>query len=328
MGFGDFTEICERAQLPLCSLVGGSQGLEATCYARNIELANTMIFQVATDFVHLGALVMLAIMIFHVRQKYTAVGRKEILHFFFMFMALTILSLLLDAGVIPPSSPVYAYFVAIQCGLASATVWCLLINGFIGFQFAEDGTPASLWFLRSTSAASFTLTFVISLFTFQSWASFDNTKTMALFIVLYILNAVFLAIYSVLQVVLVLNTLEDRWPLGDLAFGVFFLIAGQVLLYAFSADICEGAQHYIDGLFLATLCNLLSVMMVYKYWDSLTKEDLEFSISTKATSWEVKELLPEDGYAAPYGSNYGSEYGSTHALNTRMSTAYHNGYGY
>lgn len=26
-----------------------------------------------------------------------------------------------------------------------ATFWCLLLNGFVGFQFAEDGTPLSLW---------------------------------------------------------------------------------------------------------------------------------------------------------------------------------------
>jgi hypothetical protein len=31
-------------------------------------------------------------------------------------------------------------------------------------------------------------------------------------------------------------------------------------------------------------------MMVYKYWDSITKEDLEFSVSSKANVW----LLHED----------------------------------
>lgn len=36
---------------------------------------------------------------------------------------------------------------------------------------------------------------------------------------------------------------------------------------------------------------LLSVMMVYKYWDSITKEDLEFSVGSKAAVWEVKDPL-------------------------------------
>ena len=45
MGFGSFDFICEQAALPLCALVGTKTGIEPICYARNIELANTLIFQ-------------------------------------------------------------------------------------------------------------------------------------------------------------------------------------------------------------------------------------------------------------------------------------------
>jgi hypothetical protein len=31
-----------------------------------------------------------------------------------------------------------------------------------------------------------------------------------------------------------------------------------------------------------------------QYWDSITKEDLEFSVGTRMNNWEVKELLPEE----------------------------------
>lgn len=37
------------------------------------------------------------------------------------------------------------WFAAIHIGLICSTYWCLLLNGFVGFQFAEDGTPLSLW---------------------------------------------------------------------------------------------------------------------------------------------------------------------------------------
>jgi hypothetical protein len=67
-----------------------------------------------------------------------------------------------------------------------------------------------------------------------------------------------------MQILLVVNTLQDRWPLGDIAFGAFFFIIGQVILYVFSDTICNAVQHYLDGLFFATVCNLLAVMMVYK----------------------------------------------------------------
>ncbi|KAJ8109475.1 hypothetical protein ONZ43_g6126 [Nemania bipapillata] len=321
-GFGDFTDICHTAPLPLCAAVGpmttisNSVGVETDCFARNIELANTIIFQGASSFLHIIALGMTVVMILHIRGKFTAVGRKEILTFFYLFLILTIFSLIIDAGVVPVGSEPYPYFVAVHAGLSSALVTCLLINGFVGFQLYEDGTPVSLWMLRLCSAVAWLITFLIGLATFKSWAGLSPTNTVGLFAVLYLLNGVQLVIYVVLQVLLVVRTLEDQWPLGHIAFGVFFFVVGQVLLYAVSSTICNNTSHYIDGLLFATVGNLLAVMMIYKYWDSITKEDLEFSVGTGRNNWEVKELLPEEDrrntiYADdPYGhpSTYDHSY--------------------
>jgi len=315
MAFGDFMGICRMAPLPLCSSIGPitsiatGVGIEPDCFARNIELANSIIFQGAASAMHIVALVMTVTMILHVRGKFTAVGRKEITSFFYLYMILTFLSLVIDAGAIPPRSEPYPYFVAIQNGLTSALVTCLMINGFVGFQLYEDGTPLSLWMMRLCSAAAFIISFLVSLATFKSWAGLGPTNTVGLFVVLYLLNAVQLFLYVSLQILLVTRTLQDRWPLGDILFGVIFFVIGQVLLYAFSTPICNAVSHYMDGLFFATTCNLLAVMMVYKYWDSITKEDLEFSVGQRMNNWEVKELLPEEDRRAtvytddPYGSS-------------------------
>jgi len=141
---------------------------------------------------------------------------------------------------------------------------CLLINGFVGFQLYEDGTTLSVWLLRGASITMFVITFLVSLATFKGWAGLSPTKTIGLFVVLYLVSGLELLIYVVMQVILVVNTLQDRWPLGDIAFGVFFFAIGQVILYAFSTTICNAVQHYLDGLFFATTCNLLGVMMIYK----------------------------------------------------------------
>lgn len=79
MGFGDFSTICTKASIPVCALVGhqsinGGHGIQANCYSRTIELANTLIFQAANDFMHILALIMTVVMIIHVRSKFTAVG--------------------------------------------------------------------------------------------------------------------------------------------------------------------------------------------------------------------------------------------------------------
>lgn len=273
MGFGDFDWLCEQSSLPVCSVLGPPSTLTTThqpmllttCSARSIELANTIIFQAATDFAHIGALIMTTIMILHVRSKFTAVGRKEILTFFYIYLGLTCVSLVLDAGVIPATNGgVFPYFVAIQNGFVGALCMSLLINGFVGFQLYEDGTTLSVWLLRGTCLGMFIIDFAVSLITFKGWAGLGPENTTVLFVVVYLINALFLFVYAVMQFFLVFNTLQDRWPIGDLIFGTLFLVAGQVLLYAVGTNICEATSHYLDAVFFATVCNLLAVMMVYK----------------------------------------------------------------
>ena len=83
MGFGSFDDICAKTPLPLCSLVGppspitGTNMIQASCYSRSIELANTIIFEGATGVAHIVALMMAVVMIIHVRSKFTAVGMLE-----------------------------------------------------------------------------------------------------------------------------------------------------------------------------------------------------------------------------------------------------------
>lgn len=205
------------------------------------------------------------------------IGRKEITTFFYIYMALTMNSLILDAGVIPPGSGTFPYFVAVQNGFTSALCTCLLINGFVGFQLYEDGTRQSVWLLRGSSIGMFVISGAVSILTFKGKAGLGPTNTVGLFVVLYLINGICLLIYLAMQIILVTNTLQDRWPLGDISFGVFFFVIGQVILYVFSDTICDAVSHYLDGLFFATICNLLAVMMVYKV--SLEREETLRGIS-------------------------------------------------
>lgn len=124
--------------------------------------------------------------------------------------------------------------------------------------------------LRICCLVIFALGFFIAIATFKRIAGFDYTKPIALWIIYILWPVICAAIYFVSQLVLVFRTLDDRWPIGDILFGATFFTIAQVLLFAFSVTICDAIKHYIDGLFFFTLCMLLSVMMIYKYWDSIT----------------------------------------------------------
>lgn len=43
--FGSFDSICQTAALVICPLLGSDQGIEPTCYSRNVDIAGTLIFQ-------------------------------------------------------------------------------------------------------------------------------------------------------------------------------------------------------------------------------------------------------------------------------------------
>ncbi|KAH3667747.1 hypothetical protein WICMUC_005279 [Wickerhamomyces mucosus] len=291
MAFGDFNAICNQTALPLCQVVseaGGitykyiNDGILPVCYARSIEVANTVIFEIGNAFVNIGALVFLIIIIYNIRSKYTAIGRLEMLFYYHIITALVICTLVVDCGVSPPGSSSYPWFVALQLALASGSCWCLMVCGLLGFRLWEDGTSRSLWFLRISSFLAGALTFVIAILTFKDFiknGTMNRTNTLGLFIVAYIFNAVFLVVYIVLQVILTLAIIKNYWVLGVIGLSITSFVIGQIFLYVLSKNICEGVKHYLDGLFFASLCNLFSVMMVYKFWDMTTDDDLEFSIS-------------------------------------------------
>ncbi|KAG5417062.1 CHS7 [Candida metapsilosis] len=297
MSFGSFDGICNKTSLPLCSVVGAvnqssyfQRGIVPQCYARSVELANTMIFQIGNAFVHFGGLIIILIIIFNMRAKYTAIGRAEMLNLMYCLLGLIVSSLIVDCGVAPPSSPTYPYFVSLQIGIASGVVVCLLYNGLLCFQFWEDGTRKSLNIMRCVVVVWFVINFIISLITFKHWDTALNfRKTTTMFVFSYVLNAIILAVYVVSQIILVIFALKSLWALGAILLGCFFFIAGQILTYVFSMQICQGASHYIDGLFFGSLCNVFTIMMIYKYWDMITDDDLEFSVAN------VEQVVNEFG---------------------------------
>jgi len=230
--------------------------------------------------------------------------------FFYIYAVIELLAMFLDSAVIPTSGAVYPWFTAVYTGLITAAYMCLLINGFVGFQFAEDGTPLSLWGLRIATLVGFGVSFFIAIGTFKGYAGLNYAKPTGLWIIYLIWPIICVLVYVVLQLILVVRTLDDRWPIGDILFGAAFFAVAQLILFAFSNMICDAVKHYIDGLFLFQLCMLLSVMMVYKYWDSITKEDLEFSVGSKAAVWEVKDplLAGVRGGGMEYGDDDQSNY--------------------
>ena len=322
---GSFIGHCQSAPLPICPLVGhpaGQASIPAICYSRNTEIFGRIVLMPPSVAVYFLAFVMSAIMIWHIKQKYTAVGRKEIVIFFYFYVLTLLAELLLTTGIIPAANPIYPHLAAAHVGLISATCWCLLVNGLIAFQVVEDGTRKSVWLVRLSSIFVMMVAYFVAIDTFQGFSKvFDRANPTGLWVLYFILNGAVLMVYVVLQIILVTNRLDSRWPVGDLILATTFFVISYILQFVVGTQICEMADHYIDGTFFASLFNLLAVLMIYKYWDSITKEDLEFSVRSVGSSWDDREKMPLEAEVAGMEQAFYSPRVSTTPLSRRGTMA-------
>lgn len=136
--------------------------------------------------------------------------------FFYIYLFCVLLELLLVTQIVPISFVWHKYFTAAQIGMITAAFGTLLLNGFIGFQWTEDGTRTSVWSFRTAAASFFAIGFMIALGTFLNLFGMSSKKPMVLFILLFIFNGVAALLYLALQLFLVFYSLHDLWPLGTI----------------------------------------------------------------------------------------------------------------
>lgn len=104
-------------------------------------------------------------------------------------------------------------------GAIVATLWILLLNGVVGFQLLDDGTPVSLGLLVLSALALFVGTGYIALDTGFSWTGhFDGSQTtpnrnIGLYVLYQLLPLVCLAGFFLLETILVLRVLGEKKPM-------------------------------------------------------------------------------------------------------------------
>jgi hypothetical protein len=110
-------------------------------------------------------------------------------------------------------------FVAVHIAAIVATTWILMLNGLIGYQLLDDGTPISIGLLLISAIILFVGTGYIALDTGFSWTGYwDDTlplpnRAYALYTLYQLVPLVFLFIFFCLESFLVLRVLGERKPM-------------------------------------------------------------------------------------------------------------------
>lgn len=224
------------------------------------------------------AILVLLFLLWRSERKAAAVGRRE-MQLFLIGCLVIFLCEIFTVGGFPLNDAVRRGFTAAHLAAITATFWILFLNGLVGYQILDDGTFISVGMVMLSAAAFFIGTGYIALDTGFSWTGYwDDSygarhRNIALYVLYQLFPLVCVFFYFVLESVLVIRMLGERRPMIWLMSAALLFAIAQIFNYVISIHICRPTGGKIDGCFFQTLFNLLSVIMVWVFWSSITEDD-------------------------------------------------------
>ncbi|KAL2213789.1 hypothetical protein CC79DRAFT_1264268 [Sarocladium strictum] len=287
--FGNFEKFCKDSTLPVCNLLSDNHnqtGPWGGCELRGIPLSGNRHLGNLGSIILCGlAIVVSAFLLLKSERKKAAVGRREMQLFLLGYIIISICEIF-SVGGFPLNDTVRVVFSAIHIGMIVATCWILMLNAVVGYQLIDDGTAASLGLLVFSAALFLIGTGYIALDTGLDFTGFweDSydlpNRNIALYVLYQLVPLIFLVAFYVLEAILVLRVLGETRPMIYLTAAAVLFAVGQIFQYIVSRYICDGTSGQIDGALFQTLFTLLSVVMVWVFWSSITEDDWPMPVGT------------------------------------------------
>ena len=164
-----------------------------------------------------------------------------------------------------------------------------MLNAAVGYQLIDDGTPLSLGLIVISAAALLIGTGYIVLDTGFQWTGYWNdsyalpNRNIAIYTLYQLAPLIFIVAFFCLEAWLVVKVLGETRPMLYLAGAAVLFALGQIFNYTISPYICNGTAGKIDGALFETLFTLLSVVMVWVFWSSITEDDWPAATPTAYT---------------------------------------------
>ncbi|KEZ43071.1 hypothetical protein SAPIO_CDS5154 [Scedosporium apiospermum] len=288
--FGNFEKFCRDSTLPVCNVLSefhnqtGPWDTDTSCQLKGIPLSNGRHLGNLGSILLCGIAILVSIfLIFRSSRRKAAVGRLEMQLFLVGYLLISICEIF-SVGEFPLNGKVRVAFSAIHIGLIAATTWILMLNAVVGYQLIDDGTPLSLALMVSSAAVLLVGTGYIALDTGFQWTGYWDeswtppNRNIALYVLYQLAPLIFLVAFYVLEAILVLRILGEKAPMLYLTGAAILFAGGQIINYVASSHICSGTNGKIDGALFQTLLTLLSVVLVWIFWSSITEDDWQVPV--------------------------------------------------
>lgn len=217
-------------------------------------------------------------------RKAAAVGRREMQLFLLGYIIIEICEIFTVGG-FPLNHSVRKGFSAVHIAAISATIWVLFLNALVGFQLLDDGTPLSLALLLGSAAAIAIGTGYIALDVGFSYSGFfDSThqppnRAIGLYVLYLLFPLICLVLFFICESILVLRVLGEKRPMRDLVTAALLFALAQIFQWVISVHLCSATDGRINGALFETLFTLLSVVMIWRFWNEITEDNWPMPIS-------------------------------------------------
>ncbi|KAJ2610100.1 hypothetical protein H4S08_003763 [Coemansia sp. RSA 1365] len=211
-----------------------------------------------------------------------AQGRREMTLLLAMYCILLVFNIA-GADFMHNSGQVNKWLGAVNTALVVSFFWAFILFGatdlLLGFQLMADGSLKSMLSIILSSAIIFIAMGYIAADT--AFGISDGLKpkddtslySPGVFTIYLVFPLVAIAIFAVLQTIIVIRYLSARLPLVWLLSAFICFGFGQALMFAASKKMCLGTSHRIDGAFFATLLDTAAISCVYGFWSAITVDD-------------------------------------------------------
>ena len=279
--------ICKKSPLLFCYKFSESEMYNGPeCYSLNGYIFNRIVFQPVSLLLYIISIIMVLWVIVLIVKVYISVNDKY-LYFYVFYLISVILEFILYSGLIPYTNIAFDVLLCFYYSLVSIIFYLL----FYFSLFSPISIKKSKFKFLFNILFIFNVTMLITV-TFYILKKKNDFLKLALLIVVYLMNVLYLLASFILEIIDIISTINYQ---NDNLYYLFlslilFILSNSSLIF-FNNYICKFMNRYTDSLFINVHLNLLVVYSLFKYWDSFGIKDLEFSTDFLKT-WKI-ELYEE-----------------------------------
>lgn len=274
---------CREVDYPFCHLITNS--FNKYC-AKPADLKIFYLHHPVTIALLIVEILCIIKMILHTKFKFSNLGRKEIIFFFYLLLTTLVLELFLATKAFQNFHIIIQrIFVSCFISLINTTSVCLLIGGFLASRLLYSSSH-SIPLIRVTCSVTFSASFIIfSVFT---------SKGMGIFIFLgcFLFSFICVFLFFILLCSMLRTNNSDIWSYYCLFISMFLFFLGIGFNFTGSLLFFYFNNSYLDSLFFINLLFFTSILMIHKLWDTINDTEEEcFIVSAPKWYTEVNEII-------------------------------------